>query len=542
MATTSHAHENANVTTPAAQSSVPDDAVTLFDGLGDHAFPITTSSPKAQAYVDQGLIFVYGFNHYEAHRSFAEAARLDASCAMCYWGQALALGPHINAPMAPDSVEAAFKAIQNAKRLASAASPREQAYINALSARYAADPAASRSVLDRGYADAMRELATAYPNDSDAAVLFSESLMNLVAWDYWNAQGEPRPETVEFLAALETVLDRAPDHPGALHYYIHAVENSPDPARAEAAADRLRDLGITIGHMIHMPSHIYARIGRWHDASAANEGALEDDRAYLAENQAKGMVPILYHPHNYHFLSWTAGMEGRSTVALNAADRLMAGTQPELAADMPFLNLFLMAPTLTRVQFGKWDDLMARAQPPEDALFLTAIAHYGRGFALTGKGSLEKARSEAAALAAIVNSESVAAFEQPEAFFPGATILRIADLTLRAEIALADNDAETAVRWLDDAVALQDGLAYMEPPYWPTSARLALGRALIAADRPERAERVYRADLDQYPNNGRALAGLTKSLRAQGKNDEASETAKRFEAAWAHADMKIAGY
>lgn len=511
----------------------------LFEGLGDHYVAITTSSEEAQRYFDQGLMFTYGFNHFEAGRSFTEATRHDPDCAMCYWGVALALGPHINAPMFPEAVAPAYEALQRAQELAPRASERERAYIEALSARYLADPPEDRSSLDRAYADAMREVVAAYPDDLDAATLFAESLMNLVPWNYWD-EGEPRLETTELVTALESVLARDAYHPGAAHYLIHVLENSPYPERAEAAADHLSELNIQIGHMIHMPAHIYARVGRWHDASLANEKAIVADEAYLAAYEVEGLVPLLYHPHNIHFLTWTAGMEGRGTLALERARELVAATPRELAPALPFLNSFLSMPLLTMVRFEKWDEVLATPQPAGDNLWETAVWHYARGLAFAAQGQQVEATLEAASLAGIVSGEAAQALEAPEAFFPGVSMLAIAERLLQAEVALLEGQRDEAARLLEEAVARQDALPYFEPPHWFASARLKLGRVLLSLDRPEEAEAVYRADLDEYPHNGWALYGLAESLRAQGKADEAAEVQRRFEEAWQHADMVLA--
>jgi tetratricopeptide (TPR) repeat protein len=514
-------------------------AVPLFEGLGDHSFEITTSSPEAQRYFDQGLMFTYGFNHFEAVRSFEEAVRRDDECAMCYWGVALAHGPHINAPMMPDAVEPAYEVLQRALELAPETTEREQAYIAALSHRYALDPPEDREPLDRAYADAMRDLVESHPDDLDAATLFAESLMNLVPWNYWTAEGEARPETEELVAALESVLEQDPHHPGATHYYIHAIENSPEPQRAEGAADRLSELNIQIGHMIHMPAHIYARIGRWHDASVANENAIEADEAYLAAYEVEGMVPLLYHPHNVHFLSWTAGVEGRSERAYDAARDLVEATPGEMASDLLFLNSFLSAPTLTLVRFQRWDEVMDLAPPEHDTVFQTAIHHYARGLAHAAEGRLDEAREHSERLGEIVRSEEAMAIEQPEAFFPGGTMLQIADLVLRADIKLLEGGGDEPIALLREAVELQDGLPYMEPPYWFASARFNLGGALLALDRPEEAEEVFRADLDEYPENGWALFGLKQSLQAQDRAEDADQVATRFGEAWEQADVSL---
>jgi tetratricopeptide (TPR) repeat protein len=514
-------------------------AVPLFEGMGEHSFEITTSSPEAQRYFDQGLMFTYGFNHFEAVRSFEEAVRRDDECAMCYWGVALAHGPHINAPMMPDAFEPAYEALQRAIELAPEATEREQAYIAALSHRYALDPPEDREPLDRAYADAMRDLAESHPDDLDAATLFAESLMNLVPWNYWTEDGEARPETAELVAALEDVLERDPYHPGATHYYIHAIENSPEPQRAEGAADRLSELNIQIGHMIHMPAHIYARIGRWHDASVANEHAIEADESYLAAYEVQGMVPLLYHPHNVHFLSWTAGVEGRSERAYDAAKDLVGATPGEMAGDLLFLNSFLAAPTLTLVRFQRWDEVMDLSPPEHDTVFQTAVRHYPLGLALAAEGSLDEARDHSARLGEIVRSDEAMAIEQPEAFFPGGTMLQIADLILRADIKLLEGGSDEPVALLREAVELQDALPYMEPPYWFASARIDLGGALLALDRPEEAEAVFRADLEEYPENGWALFGLKQSLQAQDRAEDADRVAARFGDAWEQADVSL---
>ena len=520
-------------------ATLADAAVPLFDGLGDHHFTITTSSDDAQRYFDQGLMFVYGFDHFEAVRSFQEAVRLDPTCAMCHWGLALALGPHINAAMSPDAVPEAYEASRRAVELAATATEREQAFVEALAARYGPEVLEDRSDLDRAYADAMRELVAAYPDDLDAATLFAEALMNLVPWNYWDAYGEPRPETVELVAALESVLERDPYHPAANHHYIHAVEASPAPERAEGAADRLAELDIQIGHMIHMPSHIYARIGRWHDATHANERAVAADRAYLEAYEAEGLVPLLYHPHNYAFMSWTAGVEGRRALALQAADEVAAAAAADLAADLPFLNTFLTMPTLTMVRFEMWDEILATLRGDAPHPYQAAVEHYARGRAYVAQEQLTEASGEAAALDAIATSDEAAALQVPEAFFPGASMLAIMNDVLAADLAALQGDVAQAVTLLERAVATQDTLPYMEPPYWFSSVRLELGSALVTAGRYAEAEGVYRADLEEYPDNGWALFGLAESLAAQGDTQAAEEARERFEAAWRHADVSF---
>jgi tetratricopeptide (TPR) repeat protein len=536
IADEAHAHGNGH----AHALTIPDDAeVPIFEGLGDHHFNITTDSPEAQAYFDQGLTFAYGFNHFEAVRSFEEAVRHDPDCAMCHWGMALALGPHINAPMDPAAAEPAYAAVTRAKELSDTATDREQAYIAALAERYAADPPEDRSDLDRAYAEAMGRVALDHPSDLDAWTLYAEALMNLVPWNYWAEDGSPRPETEALVAALERVLARNPDHAGAAHLYIHAMENSPTPEAAEAAADTLRDLDIQIGHMIHMPSHIYARTGRWHDASAANEAAVAADEAYLAAYDVEGLVPVLYHPHNYHFLAWTAGVEGRRDLATESAEALVAAAPAELAAHLPFLQNFLVAQVLVQVRFAEWDDILDSEPPIEGMPFVDNLYHFARGMAHVGRGDAEAAREELASLAEFVGTEEAAALEMPEAFFPAHTMLRIAEATLSGEIALAEDDPVAAIGQLRDAVALQDALPYMEPPYWFNSARLNLGRAHLAAGEASEAAEVFEADMREYPENGWALFGLVASFEKMDDADGAEDAAARLSAAWAHADTGL---
>jgi tetratricopeptide (TPR) repeat protein len=523
-----HAHDQ--------ESHETESAPPLLDGLGDHQMPITASA-EARPYFDQGLMLVYGFDHHEAASAFQEAIRLDPECAMCHWGLALALGPHINAPMAAEVVDVAHGAIDSALTLAGNVTDRERAYIEALAARYASDPTADRSALDRAYADAMRELSAAFPDDLDAATLFAEALMILMPWDYWASDGTPRPATVELLAVLEGVMERDPYHPGANHHYIHAVEASDRPERAEAAADRLVELDIQIGHMVHMPSHIYARVGRWHDATTANERAVEADRAHFEAVEAEGLVPVLYHPHNLHFLAWTAGMEGRSDVALQAAAETAEAAFAEMAHDVLLFNAFLTMPVQTMVRFEAWPEILAGGPREGAHAFEAAIWHYATGRALVAVGELDGARTEARSLAAVVAAPDATDMEQPEAFFPGLTMLQIAQDVLDAHLARAGGDVDTALASLERAVARHDALPYFEPPHWFVSPRIDLGWMLLEAGRASDAEAVFRDDLEVYAENGWALYGLAEALLAQGADAEAAEVQARFEEAWRHADV-----
>lgn len=518
---------------------IPADAeVPLFDGLGDHHFEITTNAPAAQAYFDQGLMFTYGFNHFEAIRSFEEAVRQDPDCAMCHWGVALALGPHINAPMDPGAAEPAYAAITRAQDLVDATSSREQAYIAALAKRYASEASEDRGDLDRAYAEATRGVAEGHPSDLDAWTLYAEALMNLVPWNYWVEDGSPRPETERLVAALERVLARNPGHAGAAHLYIHAMEDSPAPEAAEAAADTLRDLNIQIGHMIHMPSHIYARIGRWHDASVANQAAVAADETYLSAYDVEGLVPILYHPHNNHFLAWTASVEGRHELARSSAEELLAAAPASLAADVPFLQNFLVAPVLVEVRFADWDVVLA-ADPPAALPYVEHLHGFAHGMAYAAQGDLSAAREKAETLAAFAGSDEALAMEMPEAFFPAHSILRIADAKLAGEIAMAEGNATAAIDHFRHAVELQDALPYMEPPYWFNSVRLNLGRAHLEAGEPEEAALVFETDMLEYPENGWALFGLAASLEEKGNTEAAEAAMARYQRAWEHADISL---
>ncbi|MGK4005911.1 hypothetical protein WMF31_25010 [Sorangium sp. So ce1036] len=524
---------------PGHEGELPDaEGVPLFDDLGPLHHPVTTSSPLAQRYFDQGLRLVYAFNHDEARRAFQEAARLDPGLAMARWGVALTLGPNINQPAEPERERAAFEAIEEARALAASASAPERAYIEALAERHAAAPVADRTALDRAYADAMRELARRFPDDLDASTLFAEALMDLRPWDLWTLDGRPQPDTEEIVSTLEGVLRRDPEHTGANHYYIHAVEASPEPERALPSAERLGGLAPGAGHLVHMPSHIFVRIGRYADASDANERAAEVDRRYIREQRPRGIYPRMYFPHNLYFLSFSASMEGRSAVALRAARELSTAVPDDEVRHMPMLELFQPATLFALVRFGRWDDLLAEPAPPPEQRYTTGVWRYARGLALASTGRLDEAEREATALGAM-SSES----------FGGTTIgnnsardlLEIASLVLEGQIASARGDAGAAVRLLQAAVRVEDTLRYFEPPDWPEPVRHTLGAALLEAGRPRDAETVYKEDLRRNPENGWALRGLEQSLRAQGREQEADAAHERFERAWARADVQLSG-
>lgn len=524
------AHEHA----PPGQTVTPV-MVPLFDNLGRHHKAVTTTSALAQRYFDQGLRLVYSFNHDEARRAFEQAARLDPGLAMAHWGVALTLGPNINMPTDPARERAAYEAVQRALATMADATPNEQAYIRALAVRYAETPSAERRARDVAYADAMREVSRAYPDDLDAATLFAEALMDLRPWDLWTHEGAPQPGTEEIVATLESVLARDPDHPGANHYYIHAVEASPHPERALPSADRLGSLVPGVGHMVHMPSHIYIRTGRYAAASDANARAIEVDRAYLAVARPEGMYRMMYYPHNIHFLALTSAFEGRRAVSVGAALAAAAAVSDSMVESMPMLQSLRAMPYLVLVRFGAWNEVLAAPPPPEQQRYVAAIHRWARGVALArsgraGEASAEQARFEAAR-DAVPGDLTLIGHNQATA------VLEVASRVLAGEIAAARGQVDEAVTALSEAVAAEDALAYGEPPDWPLPARHALGAVLLAAGRAEEAERVYTEDLRKNPENGWALLGLEQSLRMQGRSARADAVHDRLRSAFARADV-----
>ncbi len=508
----------------------PSDTVPLYDNLGTHRRAITTAVGKTQRYFNQGLRLVYGFNHGEAIRAFTEGARLDPNCAMCYWGIAYAHGPHVNAGMDSAAGVAAYAAAEKALSLAPRGKPWEQAYIRAVARRYAAVPPADRTSLDSAYAGAMGEVVKQYPNDLDAATLYAEALMDLRPWNYWKPDGTPYPGTTEILAQLERVLAKNPNHPGACHYYIHAVE-ARAPEKAVPCAERLAALMPGAGHIVHMPGHIYIRVGRWADAVDANVHAVHVDEAYIEGEHPEGLYPLGYYPHNYHFMAFAATMAGRSTIAIEAARKTSATTPPEAARQVPFLEFYLHYPFLTLTTFGRWDEALALPLPPPDLRFSTAMAHYARGVAFAAKGRWADAH------AALDTVKQIApTVPDPD----GKSVCEIATHALMGEIAFRSGQFDEAVDHFRQAEQLQDELRYNEPPTWYYPIRHSLGAALLKAGRPAEAEAAYREDLKLYPENGWSLFGLAQALHAQGKHAEAAQVEERFGRAWRGADVTLA--
>jgi tetratricopeptide (TPR) repeat protein len=508
----------------------------LFDDLGDLHHPITTDSTLAQRYFDQGLTLCYAFNHAEAVRSFQAAIASDARCAMCYWGVALALGPNINAPMPAENAAPAWEALQKARDLAPGATARERAYIDALASRYRAEPAADRSSLDAAYAIAMRALARAYPDDLDAVTLSAEAVMDTMPWDYYLAGGAPKPAMADAIAALESVLARNANHIGALHFYIHAMEPSATPEKAEAAADRLGQLVPGAGHLVHMPAHIYYRVGRYDDAVIANQHAAAADESYITQCRAQGFYPAMYYPHNLHFLYAAAGEEGRSEIALDAAKRLTTAVPESRFKQYPMLEEFRPVHLFALLRFARWDDVLAEPAPATDLRYATAIWHYGRGLAFAATDRLIEAQEEYDVFRSQARAPELADLKM----LSGATareLLGIAEGVLGAEIARIQGGSEDEIESLREAIRIQDSLPYTEPPPWYFPVRHALGAAFLRASQPRQAEAVFREDLRHNRNDGWSLYGLAASLRAQGKQGEADSVQQDFERAWARADV-----
>lgn len=512
----------------------------LLKGLGNYHFPVTTKEPQAQLFFDQGIRLYYAFNHMEAYRSFLEASRIDPSCAMSYWGQALSLGPNINAPMDAADISKVVEAGQKARSLAALVTPREQAYIAAIATRYAAGATENRQHLDEAYAAAMQQLHRQYPKDLDAAALYAESIMDLHPWEYWQKNGQPQPWTPEILQLLETVLQKDKDHPGANHFYIHAVEASSQPEKAMASARRLPALLPGAGHLVHMPSHIYIRTGMYHDGTLVNEASIKADQAYINQCNSQGLYALFYHPHNYHFLWACATLEGRSGLALEAATTLAGKVDtPLMRGPFGFVVQYLYAsPLFAKVRFGKWDELLQTPSPDKGLVFVTAIWHYARGIAYVRKDRLREAEQDRQSILALMKDTSlphirVGARNTPEA------VMAIAEKILAGEIAARKKDHANAIAVLTEAVKMEDDLNYTEPADWPNPVREILGAVLLEAGQYSDAEKCYEEELQLLPENGWALIGLYKSLKAQNRLQDAVEVMDRFDRAFSRADIKL---
>ena len=510
------------------------DAPPFFDNLGSLHHPITTTSEQAQRYFDQGLRLVYTFNHEEAIRSFEAAAQLDPQAAMPYWGIALALGPNINSVMEKKDERRAIEMAQKARRLAGHIAPAEQAYIEALVTRYVGRKGVKRKGLDEAYAKAMRSVAQRFPEDGDAATLFAEALMDLRPWDFWKPDGRPQPGTDEIVNTLESVLAKNPDHPGACHFYLHAVEASLQPERALPCAERLPGLMPGAGHLVHMPAHIYMRVGKYHEAVEGNRQAAHVDEQYFASQHPTGEYADGYYRHNLHFLWASLAMEGRNVEAMKAARDVAATITVEEVGKDRSKELYLPTPIFSMIRFGRWEELLKEPAPPKGLRLMDGMWRLGRGLALVATGRLSGAEGEHVVLAGL--TKQIRRDRTTEEKTQRA-LLKIAERILSGEIAARRQRYEDAIRLFEEAIKMEEALPYSEPPLWPLSVRHHLGAVLLLAERPSDAEAVYHADLLRHPDNGWALTGLIQSLRAQQKNDQAAEAEDRFKKAWAHADF-----
>jgi len=501
----------------------------LMPGLGNVHHPVSTKNRLAQEFFDQGLKLVYGFNHDEARRSFQRAANLDPNLAMAWWGVALTLGPNYNLPVDIEREKAGYDAVQRAITLKGNASEPERTYIDALAARYSNDPKADLDALDVAYKDAMSKLAARYPDDLDAVTLYAESLMNLHPWELWSPDGKPNEDTEQIVSLLESVLKRDPNHLGANHYYIHAVEASPHPERALASAARLEKLAPAEGHLAHMPSHIYARVGE-HSASArCNEAAMAADKRFLSETQEQGFYRLMYYSHNMHFLAYADCMRGDFAGAKSAAGKLVANVSPGVKA-IPMLEGFLPTPIVVLLGFERWRDILKLPQPDHSLALTNAVWHSARGIAFANLGKTSEAEQEQKAFHDLI--AKIPSDQMYDMLNSRGAVFKIHENVLAGAIAHSRHDDNAAIDFLKQAVAGEDGLNYSEPPAWYPPVRPTLGRLLQATNRASEAENVFRADLERHPRNARALAGLRDCLKAQGHAYEAEQIDKQFQAAW----------
>ena len=512
----------------------------LFEGLGNVHRPITTSSAEAQKYFDQGLALMWAFNHDEATRSFAKAAEFDPKCASCFWGVSLTVGPNYNLPfLIEERAKVASEALAKARENASQASPVEQAMITALIKRYPTalplDPSTLRPVLIE-YAEAMKAVAAQFPQDFDVQTLYAEALMNVNAWKLWTQDGKPAPGTEQILVILESVMAHDPEHPGANHLYVHAVEASPHPERAVAAAEQLKTLMPAAGHMVHMPAHIMQRIGRYEDAAEANRRGAAADTSYTQRTQPLDYYPVMYTAHNYQFLACSAAMEGRRAEAIAATEGSRKAVSDAMLLAMPGTDWYLAESYTARVRFGLWDELLAMPAPNPKLSGLTGGFLYGRAIALAAKGRFDKARATLSELQTLAEKTPA---DVPAGMNAVRDVLGVAIPIVQARIAAGERRSEDASSWLRQAVAAEDRLAYNEPRDWFFPARHLLGVQLMRAGKPHEAEKVYREDLQNNPANGWALYGLSAALKVQGKTAEAATVALQFDSAWKHADVTL---
>jgi tetratricopeptide (TPR) repeat protein len=515
----------------------------LLKGLGDHSHNISSNVYGVQRYFDQGMMMAFAFNHAESIRSFKAAQKLDPSCAMCFWGEALALGPNINVNsdgkviMAPQNRVLAFKAINKAITLSKSVSVKEKAYIAALAKRYDGNPETNREPLDIAYANAMEILSKTYPEDNDAASLFAEALMNTMPWNYWAEDGDPKPDTIKVIYSLESVLEKNPNHPLAIHLYIHAVEASSDPARAEGPADRLAELVPGAGHLVHMPAHIYWRVGRYHDASLANIEAAKVDEDYIAQCNAQGFYPALYYPHNVHFLWAASTMEGRSKLSIDSALKVSKYVRVEQIKQIPFLEFFHTIPLLSYVRFAKWNEIFSYEKPIEEFKFSLGLYHYARAIAFASIGNVEQAKIEQQKILPLKDTPEIKVIIK--AGQPSDKLLEIANHLAMGQIELANSNLDASIMHFKMAVETQDALPYREPEFWYYPTRQSLGHVLLANKDFKEAIVVFKKDLEDYPRNGWSYFGLHKAHKALGNEILSDEALAKHKSIWQMSDIEL---
>lgn len=509
----------------------------LFKNIGNHSYAVSTKNSMAQQFFNQGLRLTYAFNHAEAHRSFMEAGRLDPNLAMAFWGQAYTLGPNINDPLPLEERKHKYnEAIKKATTLSKNASKKEQDLINALTKRYSTDLDKDVNELNMAYMKAMENVVKSYPNDSDIQTLYAAAVMNTVPWNYWDNEGNPSPNITEAKAALEKAMELNPDNPGAHHYYIHMVE-LPKPDLAVPSADKLGDLMPAAGHIVHMPSHIYIRVGRYKDAVEVNQKAILADEDYISQCYAQGMYPLGYYPHNIHFLWSAASLLGASDIAIDAAKKTAEKVPVGEMEELHFLQNFAATPLLAYTRFGKWNDILTYPKPNDSIKHLKLIWHYARGIAFTKKHNIKEAQEELNAIKVLVNDPQMETILT--GFDNSATIAKLAYEVVAGELAREKNDLDAAISHLEKAVELEDNLIYNEPSAWYIPPRQNLGAVLIQAKQYKKAEKIYKEDLDDLRQNGWSLMGLYQSLLAQGKSEEAEKIKQEYKIAWKDADIEI---
>jgi tetratricopeptide (TPR) repeat protein len=514
----------------------PAKAAVIEPGLGGVNHPVTTKNAQAQGFFNQGLAYIYAFNHAESIKAFKRAAELDPNLAMAYWGAALAMGSNYNLTADAAQLRSAYENLQKAITLAPKASARDRAYIDALSHRYSADPETDRQKLAVAYKTAMGELVKKYPDDLEAATLYAESMMNLRPWQLWTREGDPAEGTLEIVAVLEGVLKRNPNHSGANHYYIHTVEASPNPSRALPSAKRLGGIAPNAGHLVHMPSHIYIRTGDYVEAAKSNADAIVADRNYIKKYGGEGIYSMMYYNHNVHFLASANAMNGNYAGAIKSARDLHDNVKPLVKA-MPMLEMFTPYPAVTLVRFRKWEVILREQMPPPEMAITTAMWHFARGVAYAETRKAADAEKELAALREKIKAIPV---DTPWGNSTAHMVLKVAEDLLAGELSLARGDSSAAITSLKSAVEAEDQLNYNEPPDWDLPAREWLGRAFMTAGRYWEAEMVYRAELVKHPKNGRALFGLREALAKQGKDQEYAAANRDFQKSWTKADTPLA--